>query len=934
MKTVKAYGLEAKLARAGLTKKFGDLKTKTKILIGICAPLVLLVILGGVAVYSINGLVKTSSDLEKSQITVEKAGQIETSALNMETGMRGYLLAGRESFLEPYNKGTIETYRLIEELKQNEEQDVNETDQLERLNKAETVLREWQKNVTEPSIALRRKIGDAPTMNDMAKLVGQAKGKVFFEKFRKQINEFIAAENKRLDQRKVEFTAAKDAVGEQFIVVQKTAETVETTQGILSAVERIKNLIVSMQAGLRGYLIGGNTKFKTDYESAEELMLTELEILGMEVEEDEKHSAKIKEATAFVSNWIEVAIKPAFKLRAALDNGTGNLLELNGFIGANKGADQLEGFLAALGSISQAESERMYYRKAAADTAVQKVNSGLETMISSEDKVTASYITIAAAEDTLRAAVDMETGMRGYLLSGQSNFLEPYNIGKAGFKAAVDRLMARIAADDTEQMAILKAAATTITNWQKEVVDGAIALRKSIGDAKTMDDMADLVGEARGQKYFTEFRTVLSEFQATEAEGMTAKAEAAKSTVFNTYLVIALCVLGALAIGLFLVWFIGNGIANPIRDMTTAMNELAKGNLDADIPSADTKDEIGEMAAAMTVFKDNAIEAERLRREAEKTEAEQHARDAAAAEEKQQRERQAEAERLQHEEENRKNLLELADGFEKSVGSIAAAVDAAARDMHTSSEQMLQVVEETTSQTSNALGSAEQASNNVQTVASAADEMSSSIREISQQVTQSTRVAGDAVRQAEETHQQIRSLVDSSQKIGEVVALITDIAEQTNLLALNATIEAARAGDAGKGFAVVASEVKNLATQTARATEEISSQIGGIQGATQQSADAIQGITSTIGQMDEISAAIAAAIEEQSASTEEISRSAADASMGTNEVTGSISNVTRSAEETGAAASSILNQSSDLAQRSAELNEEVSAFLKNVRAAG
>lgn len=299
---------------------------------------------------------------------------------------------------------------------------------------------------------------------------------------------------------------------------------------------------------------------------------------------------------------------------------------------------------------------------------------------------------------------------------------------------------------------------------------------------------------------------------------------------------------GLLAAGVVSILII-RSIVGPVNGMTTAMVSLAEGNLQTEVPALNKTDEIGEMAQAVQVFKDNAIRTKEM--EAEAT-----------------------AQKQKAEAEKRRLMLAMADDFEASVGGVVDTVSSASTELQSSASGLSATAEQTSQQAATVAAASEEASTNVQTVASASEELSSSISEISRQVSQSTQIAGAAVSEVDAANEKVQGLAIAAQKIGEVVALITDIADQTNLLALNATIEAARAGDAGKGFAVVASEVKNLATQTAKATEEISAQIGDIQGATKDAVAAIGSIGGTISQMNEIASTIAAAVEEQGAATE------------------------------------------------------------------
>jgi len=379
--------------------------------------------------------------------------------------------------------------------------------------------------------------------------------------------------------------------------------------------------------------------------------------------------------------------------------------------------------------------------------------------------------------------------------------------------------------------------------------------------------------------------------------------QSAAETAFSSILIISLTLL---AITLVFVMFIVRGITRPVALMTGAMSQLANGDLGIEVPALGRKNEVGEMAAAVQMFKNNAIRTKEI---------------------------EAEAERQKHktEEEKRQMMLKMADDFEASIGGVVNSVSSASTEMQCSAEAVTETATLTSEQSAAASAAAEEASTNVQTVASAAEELSSSISEISRQVAQSTQIAGAAVAEVDGANTKVQGLATAAQKIGEVVALITDIADQTNLLALNATIEAARAGDAGKGFAVVASEVKNLANQTARATEEISAQIGGIQTATQDAVQAIGSIGGTIGKMNEIASAIAAAVEEQGAATQEIARNVEQAATGTHEVTANISNVNQGAAETGQSANQMLSAASELSQQSEILRGEVDKFLATIR---
>jgi methyl-accepting chemotaxis protein len=461
----------------------------------------------------------------------------------------------------------------------------------------------------------------------------------------------------------------------------------------------------------------------------------------------------------------------------------------------------------------------------------------------------------------------------------------------------VENSLLAISTNDEKIVADIKQTLAMLTDYQNAFARSA---ENSLSIDRLLVEMAQSAA-AIDQGSMAMKSDLLSDQQRLESSS--------DATINETERLVATLAIGGFLLGALLASLLGRGISKPMIAMCAAMRKLAGGEFDVVLPGLGRKDELGEMAGAVEEFKLQAIA--KAERDAAAQDAQNRASSAA----------------------RRAELIRFADDFETAVGAIVSNVSASAVQLESAAGTLTRTAETTQSLSSQVAGVSEEASSNMQSVAAATEELSLSVNEIGKQVHESNRIAEAAVLQAQQTDGRIGRLSRAAQEIGDVLKLITAIAQQTNLLALNATIEAARAGEAGRGFAVVASEVKSLASQTAKATDEISSHIQSMQGATQESVTAIKEIGDTIAQISNIATTIAGAVEQQSAVTQEIARNVQSVARGTHDATVNIMQVNRGATETGSASEDVFNSARTLSADSTHLRNELDRFMANIRAA-
>jgi methyl-accepting chemotaxis protein len=555
---------------------FKNMGLKFKIILGSCVTLVLMVVLGFVSINANKALTQSNQWVDHTHIVIAEANSIIAAGVDMETGMRGYLLAGKEGFLDPYKGGQKKFYDLVAALSKTVD---DNPVQVQLLSEVKDNIDAWQKDVTEVQIGLRRQIGDAKTMNDMADIVGQAKGKVYFDKFRGQVAEFISREAKVMNDRQA---VADEATKKNEVFAKKITDTnnwVNHTKKVIATANDIITSGVDMETGMRGYLLAGKDEFLDPYKNGQKKFEELVVSLSQTMNNNPAQVQLLSEIKTNIDGWLKYVTEPMIRLRRQVIKGFVDISIVTRKVEKAEGKVFFDKFRGQVASFIEREEKLMAERQAELISVTKAAAENRELIANTTKWVAHTRTVIETANEIIAAAVDMETSMRGYLLAGKEVFLDPYNAGLKKFEELVTSL-SKTVNDNPAQVKLLSEIKDNIDTWQKDVTEVQIGLRQKIGDAKTMDDMADLVAEARGKKYFDKFRGQIATFTGREQKLMEERKASAIKTSSDSLFMIVGGVLFAIVLALLTSLFLANSVARPFKAIFQGLKTFSSGELD------------------------------------------------------------------------------------------------------------------------------------------------------------------------------------------------------------------------------------------------------------------------------------------------------------------------------------------------------------------
>jgi len=550
---------------------FGNMKLKTKIMLGGCLPLLLVAALGVVSARSIRSLLETNGWVDHTHEVIAEAKKVEAAAVDMETGARGYFLAGKEEFLAPYTAGAEHFGETIDSLKQAVS---DNPAQVALLGEMVDTIGEWREKVIKPTTELRRQIGDAETMNDLGDLIAKAEGKVYFDKFRGHMSTFTGSEATLMaDRQETAKKAEADRAAAQELIAD-TAGWVEHTRMVIATANEIVAAAVNMETGARGFLLAGKDEFLDPYKAGKEDFARLMAGLRQKVNDNPEQVALLRDAEQTIADWQRKVVEPSIELRktATMEKVAETVAKAEGKVYFDTFRDKVTTFIGK-------EAKLMEERQEAAKKAEANRADAQKLIADTTDWVEHTRKVIASANEIVAAAVNMETGVRGYLLAGKDEFLDPFNAGKENFGQLVAALQKTVN-DNPQQVALLGEAKQTIGEWQSNVVTPMTALRRKIGDSKNMDDMADLISEARGKQYFDKFRSQVGAFTKREQELMAQRKSEADKTASTTTTVIIAGTTGVIGLALVISLLLAGSIIKPFQKIFRGLKTFSTRELD------------------------------------------------------------------------------------------------------------------------------------------------------------------------------------------------------------------------------------------------------------------------------------------------------------------------------------------------------------------